>query len=355
MNYVCDKINLNNSRQIGEVKSFLKNGFDIEYTSDVDLTICIRDEEDNIIATASRDKYVFKYFGICSKYQGENLSSKLVDELINDSFSKGIFHYFVFTKPKNNDIFKSIGFNELLTNELVSLLEMGNLNIKSYLDNLKKEYNLNNTIENSKVGAIVMNLNPITLGHRYLIEYASKEVEQLLIFLVEEDSSAFKFKDRFNMAKEACKDLENVKIIPSGPYLISRATFPTYFLKSKDVMLEAYTQLDAGIFGKYYAKHLNIKKRFLGEEPFDLVTNTYNETLKRTLKTYNVKLEIVKRKEMDKEVISASKVRRLLSEDRIEEAFELVPEATKRFLKTIAGQETIENLRENKTIKTDNK
>lgn len=55
---------------------------------------------------------------------------------------------------------------------------------------------------NAAVGSIVMNCNPFTLGHRYLIEYASKYVDYLYIFVVEEDKSFFPFSDRIDLIKK---------------------------------------------------------------------------------------------------------------------------------------------------------
>lgn len=345
MEFYIEKINLNSKRQKDEVKGFLENNFNILYKDDVDLTLVIRDDDENIIATASRDKDVFKYFGVCSKYQGENLTGKLLNELISESFRNGIFHWFIFTKPDNTEIFKGSGFNLIAKNNLVSLLESGNQNINEFISNIKKEIFKDEEIK-GEIGAIVMNLNPFTLGHRYLIEEASKEVDKLIVFVVQEDSSVFSFKDRIKMAKEGTKDLENVIVVPGGKYLISRATFPTYFLKEKDSMLKAYTKLDAQIFSDYYAKKLNITKRFMGEEPLDEVTRNYNESVLEELTNNNITLKIIKRKEMGGEVISASKVRKYLIEGDFEKAYELVPSSTKSFLQSSDGIKTIERLRE---------
>lgn len=40
-----------------------------------------------------------------------------------------------------------------------------------------------------RIGGIVMNCNPFTLGHRYLIEQSASKVDKLFIFVVEEDKS----------------------------------------------------------------------------------------------------------------------------------------------------------------------
>ncbi|MBQ9442198.1 MAG: [Selenomonadaceae bacterium] len=76
-----------------------------------------------------------------------------------------------------------------------------------------------------------MNCNPFTLGHEYLIEYASKKVKKLYIFVVEEDKSEFKFADRFELVKRGVKKFSNVEVLPSGKFIISQQTFSGYFNK----------------------------------------------------------------------------------------------------------------------------
>lgn len=87
-------------------------------------------------------------------------------------------------------------------------------------------------------GAIVMNCNPFTKGHRYLIEYASAKVEKLILFVVQENKSLFSFAERYEMVKEGVSDLENVMVVPSGNYILSQTTFPQYFGKVIDNEIE---------------------------------------------------------------------------------------------------------------------
>ena len=49
------------------------------------------------------------------------------------------------------------------------------------------------------IGALVMNCNPFTLGHQYLVEYAASKVAKLYLFVVEEDKSEFPFADRIEL------------------------------------------------------------------------------------------------------------------------------------------------------------
>lgn len=205
-----------------------------------------------------------------------------------------------------------------------------NEELKEYLRYLKtQKVNLKNS---SLVGAIVMNCNPFTLGHRYLIEQAARQIDELYIFVVEENKSYFDFQDRFDLVKQGTKDLKNVYVIPSGKFIISAQTFPGYFYKDdlKDTVVDSSQDID--IFGKYIAPVLNIKIRFAGEEPLDPVTNQYNTTMKERLPLYGIEFRVIPRKESGDEVISASRVRRYLESGELEKIKSLVPVTTFEYL-----------------------
>ena len=96
--------------------------------------------------------------------------------------------------------------------------------------------------------------------------------------------------------------------------MISTSTFAEYF--SKDVLQEQtiLPAMDVRIFGQYIAPCLNIKKRFVGEEPFDKVTRQYNDAMKSILPNFGIKLIEVPRLKNGKDVIiNATSVRHLLS------------------------------------------
>lgn len=184
-----------------------------------------------------------------------------------------------------------------------------------------------------EVGAIVMNCNPFTKGHRYLVEYASSRVDRLFIFVVEEDRSDFTFHDRFQMVKMGTCDLDHVCVLPSGRYIISKETFSQYFEK------ESVTEVndmdyDLHIFGDVIAKEFGIKVRFVGEEPFDIVTRKYNETMKHLLPQKGVEvIEIPRLKNEEQETVSASLVRRYIKEKKYDQLITLLPESTIEYLR----------------------
>ena len=338
MYYNVESINLKSKYETIEVGKFLAK-FDLKY-EDVDYTVVIK-ENDDIIATCSKKENILKCFAIDENYQGLGLSNNLISKVTEKLFLENRYHSFIFTKPENQFLFEGLGYKNIFTTNKVSLLESGNKNINSSLDKLKNDYNID---DNKEYAALVMNCNPFTLCHRYIVERSAKENENVIIFVVEEDKSVFPFETRFELIKEGIKDLKNVTVIPAGEYVISSATFPNYFLKKNDDALKEYTKLDCNIFGKYFVPKFNITIRYVGTEPHCEVTNTYNESMEEILPKYNVEVKRISRKEAQEDVISASRVRKLLKEGNIEKVKNLLPKASFDFLLSKEGELVINQL-----------
>ena len=183
------------------------------------------------------------------------------------------------------------------------------------------------------IGAIVMNCNPFTLGHQYLVEYAAAKVARLYIFVVEEDKSEFPFKDRIELVRQGVKHIPNVEVLPSGKFIISQQTFSGYFNKAKLQDVAVDSSEDVEIFGKEIAPELGITIRFAGEEPTDNVTRQYNETMKRILPRYGIEFCEIPRKVLGEEIISASKVREALHVGDFDKIKTLVPATTYEYLR----------------------
>lgn len=218
-------------------------------------------------------------------------------------------------------------------NEVDTFLD-DNPDFKRYLDGLKSIKVPTET--NGKVGSIVMNCNPFTLGHRYLIEQAAAQVDHLYIFVVEEDKSVFPFEDRMKLVKEGTADLgDKVTVLPSGKWIISLLTFPEYFNKDDLQGAAIDPSKDINLFGKYIAPTLGINMRFVGEEPFDKVTRQYNETMRNILPSFEVSFQEIPRKSTDgkDDVISATKVRNALKAGDFENLKKYVPKTTLIYLK----------------------
>lgn len=335
-----ERVNLRSNYEKEEIRTFLKK-FGLEYAEDVDYTAAIR-RGDEIIGTASKTANVVKCFAVDDSARGEGVTNLLVTSLTNKMFEEGITHSFLFTKPENIDIFGGIGYKLIAKTGKVALMEMGIGSIDKKIDSIKKNFNIEGEKER---GLIVMNCNPFTFGHQYLIETAASQVEELLIFVVEEDKSVFPFRDRYELVKKGTGHLPNVKVIPGTEYIISSATFPTYFLKKEDDMLLEYVKLDVTVTAEHFCKKLGIKKRFVGEEPYCQVTARYNDAMKAILPDYGVELIQIPRKEWDGKAISASRVREYIKNDKLEELKELVPGTTYEYLLSDAGQAVCEKIK----------
>jgi [citrate (pro-3S)-lyase] ligase len=208
------------------------------------------------------------------------------------------------------------------------LLDVYKKNLSDFYDSRIPEYG-----ENYRMGAIVMNCNPFTLGHRYLIETAAAKVDFLLVFVVSEDKSIFPFKDRFKLVDLGTADLPNVGVIESGKFIISTTTFTEYFNKAElQDILPVDSSEDVTIFAQEIAPAAHISIRFVGTEPNDKVTLQYNRTLARILPEYGIGFEEIPRKETCGAAISASRVRKLLEEKNFDEIAKLVPQTTLDYL-----------------------
>ncbi|SFH76574.1 [citrate (pro-3S)-lyase] ligase [Selenomonas ruminantium] len=200
--------------------------------------------------------------------------------------------------------------------------------LQSYIERVAKE-----RMPFQNTGAIVMNCNPFTKGHLYLVEQARKQVEFLYVFVVEEDKSFFSFKDRVAIAIENCKKFNNVKVLPSGMLMISSYTFAEYFNKD-DIQDEKISPIsDVNIFGAYIAPFFRIKKRFVGTEPLDNVTRQYNETMKMHLADFGIELIEIDRLQNENNPISATTVRSAIKNGDIVTLKELLPDASYEYLK----------------------
>lgn len=335
---LIEKVDLKSSEK-DKVNEFLKR-FDLILDRDVEYTIVAR-KNDDIVGTCSFSGKVLKCFAVDENIQGEGLASKLITHLTNLLFDRGIYETFIFTKPKNKQIFEGVGYKEVHSTEGVVLLEGGMANVEAYVARMFK----NSGMSLEKKAALVMNCNPFTLGHRYLIESAAKENDEVVVFIVEENRSSFPFDVRLRLVREGVADLKNVTVIPGGSYIISSATFPAYFLRQEDERLLAYTRLDAGIFGKYIAKEFNIARRYVGTEPYCAVTSSYNNSLGEILPHYGVELKLVERIVTEDRPISASYVRELLKKDKLEEVKAIVPKTTYDFLISEEATPIIERLK----------
>lgn len=291
--------------------------------ADCDTTVLLYDDED-LAATGSRQGNLLKYIAVDPAHQGEDLTARVLTALRQDAMEAGIRHLFLYTKPQNEWMFSSLFFYPIAQTGQVLLMENRKDGVKEFLSRcpVKKE--------EGTVGAAVMNCNPFTLGHQYLVETAAKQCDRLYIFVLSEDKSRFSAADRLEMVRRGTAHLPNVTVLPTGPYLISSATFPTYFLKDREQAGEVQCLLDIEVFSKYYAPHFGVTRRFVGTEPLSPMTGQYNEALKAHLPQRGIAVTEIPRLETADAPISATAVRKALDEGT--DFRHLVPDTTYQYL-----------------------
>lgn len=290
------------------IKAFLAS-HGLGYENNIEYACGFEDPDGKLVACGCCAGNILKGFAIESEQRGNNLLGRMISQLTSNRFQNGITHLFVFTKTENLSLFEASGFYPIAVTPTAVMLENKASGIEHYLQSLKI-----NVKNNENAGTIVMNCNPFTLGHRYLIEYAAERCEVLYIFVVEENRSIFPFNVRFSLVKKGVLDLDNVQVYPSGPYIISNQTFPTYFLKQDTDAVAIQAELDLTLFAERIANLLNIRTRFVGEEPICAVTQRYNQVMKQVLPQYGIYVDEIPRKVgSDGCVISASLVRSKLA------------------------------------------
>lgn len=306
--------------------NFLKIN-NLHHEEQVNYTIGIFDN-DKLIGTASVYHNIIKLIAICEDYQDKNLLILLITNLTNYLWENGHTKCFVYTKPENVKYFYSLGFRMIVETETVVFMERGTPTIEQYRDKLREvSVNVNNA------GAIVMNANPFTKGHLYLIETALKQCDHLYIFVLSDDTSFFSFEDRFWLVKKGTEHLPNITVIPSEEYQVSQATFPSYFLKenAQETVAIHQAELDATLFKECIAPILNISIRFIGEEPHSHVTDIYNNAMAKIFDG-EMELIITPRLRSNQEIISATCVREAFKTGNLPLVKRFTPSTTYQFL-----------------------
>lgn len=293
----------------------------IKYDPCVQFTALLM-EEDEIVASGSMDGAVIKCVAVSPDHQGEDLTGQIMTVLLQRAAEKGLRHLMLYTKPHNQHLFAAFGFHPVIRTADVLLMENRRGGLDSFLTGLDKPAS-----DQAPVGCIVANANPFTLGHRYLVERAAAECAWVHLFILEEDRGMFSPARRLALARAACADLPNVLVHPTGPYMVSSATFPTYFLKDTAHAADIHCELDVRLFGERIAPALNITRRYVGSEPLCPVTAAYNAHMKALLPGYGVQLIEIERKADVNGPISASRVRALLEKGDTSALASLLPPA----------------------------
>lgn len=313
----------------------------LKYEEDIEYAVGLF-KDSRLMACGCCSGAILKCIAIEEQLRKKNILGSIISALVSNRFNAGYFEPIIITTANNSILFINSGFHTVAETEELVFLEHRPDGIERFIADIHNSDN-----DGKQAGSIIMNCNPFTRGHRYLIEYAAKHCEVLHIFVVQENKSVFPFNVRFNLVKQGVCDLNNVYVHAGGNYIISSATFPSYFLKKDDEKVIMQAKMDATLFASRIAPPLFINVRFVGTEPNCVVTNQYNYILKMVLPTFGIKVvEIDRYKTSDGEVISASRVRQLLSEGTVDRSLlKLVPESTYKYLTSKSATPVLDALR----------
>lgn len=340
-------LNPTTPRQRQRIEAFLKrNGLRFD---DMHYYAAITDDDGEMIAGGGLKGNVIKCVAVDDAHKGEAIANTLISHLIAHANEEGYSNVMLFTKPKNRQLFESLSFRLLAEAPEAVLMETGIGGLGDTVEALKKikeetekykEYNkeckeeekTNLTTSPSQPlttttplrGVVVMNCNPFTLGHRYLIEQAAKQVERLFVMVVREDCSLFAYAERKAMVEQGVAHLKNVTVIDGSEYAISQATFPTYFLKRLDDAADTQMLLDLDLFRRHIAPALGTTVRFVGTEPTDRLTRRYNQLMHEVL----ADVRETARLEKKGNAVSASRVRKAMEQGDMSTIRQLVPPTT---------------------------
>lgn len=323
------------SRKLEQMKDFLKE-FDLTYDSQIQYSVFLKTASGELAGCGSRHENTLKCIAINPDFQGEGCLQLIMTQLVKNAFEQGFSHLFLFTKPMYRQMFSDMGFYAITETDDMLLMENRKDGICQYLQEEAKSFL---DYKDSSIGSIVMNANPFTYGHQYLVETAAKACDYLHVFVLSTDSSEFPSDVRLELVKQGCAHLPNVFVHGSSDYLISHATFPDYFLKDKATATEKAAVLDLQIFGTYFKEAFHITRRFVGEEPFSLITRAYNEQMKKLLPTLGIKVTEIPRCRKEDTVISATFVRQKFLEGEYSLLKKFVPVSTYDYLASPAGKE----------------
>lgn len=326
-------------RQRRRIEQFLgDNGLRLD---DVDYYAALVDETtDEIVAGGGLKGGVIKCVAVADGHKGEAVANQIVSHLIAQANADGHQCVKLFTKPQNQKMFESMSFRLLAEAPKAILMETGIGGIKRYCEELESEkgkvkseksngkLHHNNTSPQHPImppsGIIIMNCNPFTLGHRYLIEQAAQQVQTLYILVVREDCSMFSYDERKAMIVRGVAHINNVVVCDGSEYSISATTFPTYFLKCLSDASDTQMTLDIDLYRRHIAPALGATVRFVGTEPDDPLTRRYNELMKSMLPD----VREVARLQQSGVAVSASRVRKAIVENHLALAARLVPPTT---------------------------
>lgn len=335
-----DRVFKNDQENIQKVNEFLLS-HDLSLDDHVEEIYVIK-HDGKLVATGCIEKNVLKCIAVDSSFPEGRLINLVMGHLIKKSFQRGHLNLYIYTKPEYETSFGYFGFKRIVATKHVVLLENEVDGLKRYLSTLNKHKK-----DMKKITSVVMNANPFTNGHKHLVSKASNENDWVHVFVVWEDLSTFPNDVRFKLICEGLSEFPNVTIHKGLNYVISSATFPSYFIKDQNDQVNEQANLDLTLFGEHIGKSLGITSRYVGTEPFNETTNLYNKAMKVLLPQYGIEVIEINRLKTFGSAISASKVRALLNAESYDQLKALVPDCTYEYLISNASKSVLAEMKKN--------
>lgn len=344
--YVITQVRPDDSASMAAVDRLLEQE-GIRRDANLDYTCVMYDDDGAVAATGSCFRNTLRCFAVSSEYQGEGLLNSIVTHLITRQTMQGFVHLFLYTKPASAHFFASMGFHEISrVEDSLVFMENRQSGFPRFLRDLSR------TRKDGVSAAVVMNANPFTLGHRYLVEQAASGCDNLHLFIISDSLSLIPYSVRRHLVELGTEDIPNVILHDCGSYMISSATFPSYFLRDETDVIETQARLDLAVFRKI-AEALDITDRWAGEEPTSKVTGIYNRVMAEELPKSGIRLHVIPRCTAGDDApqpISASTVRECLKNGDTDRLRSLVPESTLGYFLSDEAAPVIQKIRESEDI-----
>ena len=172
-NYHLGEILLSYPSEREKLRAFLaENALTCE--PDLDTAYGIFDANENLVGCGCAARSLLKCFAVSEKLRGQNALGTLLSALIENRFQRGYFDLFVITRREKATLFSSCGLRLLAETGALAMLENRPDGPERFAESVLTALPPH---DKKTVGAIVMNCNPFTLGHRALVEYAAAKVD----------------------------------------------------------------------------------------------------------------------------------------------------------------------------------
>ncbi len=297
----------------------------------LDYTCGLFDDDWNLAATGSCFGNTIRCLAVSDSRQGEGLMNQILSHLLEVQAARGNTHLFLYTKPASAKFMADLGFYEIarVPGRLV------------FMENRRDGFSrycaaLAESRQPGRAAGIVMNANPFTKGHLHLVERAAAENDTVHLFVLSEEAGPIPFRVRRELVLAGTAHLKNVICHDSGPYIISSATFPSYFLRDEDTVIRTQAELDLQVFGRI-AQVLGIDRRYVGQEKASHVTALYNAVMAEKLPQLGLECVEIPRLALNGRTVSASTVRQAIHDGHLEQVRDFLPESTRAYF---AGDES---------------